>query len=52
MDKEFLLEALTTISKEATDPIIGHEDADRLLLDFIDDDDVYIVWDQIEKFYG
>lgn len=52
MTKEELIEKLTKIYENGEYPAPDHENADELLLQYIDDDDVRNAFERIEKWYA
>jgi hypothetical protein len=50
MDKSDLIEKLRELENNA-DPEIAHNEADRLLVEFIDDEEVEEAFDKIKKWY-
>jgi hypothetical protein len=52
MSKEQLIASLRRLSEGAVDEEIAHGNADRLLLEFINDPEVTEAWENIPKWYA
>lgn len=52
MTKEELIEKLRIIEKNNSDKELAHVEADNLLLQFIDDEDIKLAFDEIDKWYA
>jgi hypothetical protein len=53
MERDDLLRLLQIIAEQQNgDPEIAHSNADQALLDYINDEEVTVAYEAIEKWYG